>query len=114
MAIDEGSNGHGLTLHRSKPADAPFITWAGLWAEARLTWPLLTLDGLDHEDGKGYTFADYITGVWLGQPDDAEVLGRYEAESLMPELLPATYSTWHMLMEREWPNVRALAEGLLK
>lgn len=113
-----GVPGTGITYHRSKSCDAPFIAWAGCWAEARLTWGDLPYDATDDE---GCELCDHLTGVFLNQRDDdsavvveyfkelAQMMGRLWCR----ELEFATEETWHREMDRVWPVVQKVADRLL-
>jgi len=108
--------GTGITNYRSKPCDAPFVAWAGCWAEARLAWGALSYDATDDE---GYQWCDYLTGVFLDQRDDAAaVVAEYFKELAMGPLSPrelelATEETWHREMDPLWPVVQKVADRLL-
>lgn len=112
--LSRADEGHGLTLHRCKPTDGPFIAYAGPWAEARYLWPAdVPLDG---EDDDGMTFGDYVAGIFLGQPDDAAALAPDDERVLLlrahgVEVDP--YAVWHMELERAWPAVQRVAARLL-
>lgn len=114
LDLSRADDGHGLTLHRSKPADVPFIAYAGPWAEARYQWPAdVARDG---EDDDGLTFDDYVTGVLLGQPDDTAALAPHEQQ--VQQLRAAgvdvdPFAVWHMELERVWPAVQRIAARLL-
>ncbi len=110
-------HGEGLTEHRSKGCDSPFIAWAGAWAEARCQWPAgVPLDG---ETDYG-TLSDCILGVLLAQPDDLGVVQehwRAQRECALP--LPASEAVvpdeviWTLEMERVLPVVAEVAARLL-
>lgn len=112
--LSNADDGHGLTLHRCKPTDGPFIAYAGPWAEARYLWPAdVPLDG---EDEEGTTFDEHVTGVLLGQPDDAAALAAddervQQLRAFGVEVDP--YAVWHMELERVWPAVQSVAAQLL-
>ncbi len=110
-------HGTGITYHRSKSCDAPFIAWAGCWAEARLAWGTLSYDATDDE---GCQWCDYLTGVLLSQDHDSAVVVEHFkelAQMMGPlsrrELEFATEETWHREMDRVWPVVQTVAERLL-
>ncbi len=110
-------SGTGITYHRSKPCDAPFIAWAGCWAEARLAWGALSYDATDDE---GCQWCDYLTGVFLDQRDDAAVVAEHfnQLAQMLGPLSPrdlelATEKTWHREMDRVWRVVQTVAERLL-
>jgi hypothetical protein len=112
--------GAGLTVHRSHGWDHGFIAYAGVWAEARASWPLADLTGCDDD---GLTFDDYVAGVLLSQPGDAQTI--LAASRRMRELfaatgradeLPAeaaTEITWQAELEAVWPQIGDLANRLL-
>lgn len=112
--LSRADDGHGLTLHRSKRIDGPFIAYAGPWAEARYLWPAgVPLDG---EDGDGTTFGDHVAGVFLAQPDDLAALAPDDerVQRLRAFDVEADpYAVWHMELERAWPAVQVVAARLL-
>jgi len=93
--------GTGITYHRSKPCDEPFIAWAGCWAEARLAWGDLPYDATDDE---GYEWCDHLTGVFLNQPDHIPRID---------QLGPGTENCWCREVDVAWPVVQTVAERLL-
>ena len=130
--MENAHNGHATTWHRSKPVDAPFIAYAGPWAEARYQWPdAIPLDGLDDE---GLTFDDHVAGVMLQQSEDAAAVAPNDAQyrafrqsvadmSANPpphydELVRSVegsgpYDVWQRELVRAWPAIQAVAARLV-
>lgn len=100
------THGTGLTILRGKVWDQPFFTWAGCWAEARLAWGAkpVELPYLRYDNADGVDWDDTLTGVFLSQPDDAEMVGVVD---------PRTEAVWCLEMERAWPTVQTVADRLL-
>lgn len=111
-------HGEGITWHNGHTWDFAFIAYAGMWAEARLSWPRAEPTG---EDGDGLTFDDYVTGVYLTQPDDAAIVSARQDElrsyGLDPERLREAIRgdeiTWGRELEHVWPVVCQVARMLL-
>ena len=110
-------HGTGITSFHAKPFDGPFITYAGLWAEARYLWGDRPLDGVD--DGEG-EFQDFVAGAFLGQPEDAAALLAWRSTAEMGEMegaLPGahlrTEECWQRELEQVWPAVVQVARLLL-
>lgn len=105
----------GITWHRGKPTDGPFIAYAGPWAEARHSWP----EGvpLDGQDDEWLTFDDYVAGVFLHQSGDLEALRPHDEQVQQLRAqgvdVPGGYAVWDHELERVWPVVREVAGRLL-
>ena len=110
-------HGAGITSFNAKAADGPFITYAGLWAQARYLWGDRPQDGVDDE---GCEFQDYVAGAFLNQPEDAEALAVWwrtaemaEMERAMPGVNARTEECWQHELEQVWPAVAQVAHLLL-
>jgi hypothetical protein len=106
-SIHETDDG-AITNVRGKSWDMPFITFGGLWAEARYWWSLENPDApetMATMDANGIEFFDYITSVLISQPDDATALGD------TPDVLR---DVWHMELTRSWDDIIDLATTLTK
>jgi hypothetical protein len=102
----------GYTHYASKPCDSAFITYAGVWAEARAQWPLADLDA---EDDDGCTFNDYVLGAFLANIDgDAEPYRTLmDADPLPVEFQRRREQCWDQELEREWTVIQTVAQLLL-
>jgi hypothetical protein len=116
VTIDRTDEYLGHTGFRGKPCDSAFVTYAGLWAEARAQWPHPALDG---EDDDGCIFGDYVTSAFFlntdgdgadylrHRADDAALLGDHA------HLLESREDVWSYELEREWPVIQQIATRLL-
>lgn len=104
--IDWDQAGHGMTWHRSKVCDNPFIAYAGAWAEVRLEVAELNPDDLSPSVPMGS-----VDEVLHFQPDDARLLTDtyFPVEGWGWE---SKRGVWHMELEREWAVITAVAERL--
>lgn len=117
MLTDGSSLHRGITHHRSKRVDWPFIAWAGPWAQAKAAW------NADTEDERwGLEFADYLAGAFLdGGRDDAAAVAAHRLElngmgldaATARALAANTELIWAQEMEQAWPAVVAVARTLL-
>lgn len=115
VSLDEHRQGEGMTSFRASVFDQPFVVWAGPWAEARQAWGDRPLDG---EDEDGCILGDYVGGVFLSQPGDAEQY-RLALRALFDlgvpdDLTATTEGIWAREMEDAWSVVEAVAATLLR
>jgi hypothetical protein len=101
----------GYTHFSSKSCDSAFIIYGGLFAEARVKWPLADLDG---EDDDGCTFPNYVWGALSANIDgDNEAYkAALDSESAAAELAPfqpRREQVWRKELERVWPVIREVA-----
>jgi hypothetical protein len=115
VSLDEHLHGAGMTWSRALVFDQPFLIWAGPWAEARHAWGDRPLDD---EDEDGCILDDYVAGVFMSQPDDAEqyrLALRALSDLGVPDgLTAATERVWAREMEDVWTAVEAVAAALLR
>lgn len=66
------THGTGITGAHSNVIEDRFITWAGPWTEARFARH--SDPDMFDSDQEGLCFANYLSGVPLGQPSDLPIL----------------------------------------
>jgi hypothetical protein len=111
ITIQPTSNSYGLTEFNAAAMDRPFITYAGLWAEARFHWPRLTLDGVDENRR---AFNDYFCDAWkLNCDGDVEAFRRhsaYDPRDFEAKLLER--QTWRSEIVGLWDAIQGVAQLL--
>ncbi|MEY8015270.1 hypothetical protein [Mycobacterium servetii] len=108
----------GHTGFRCKPCDTAFVTYAGPWAEARVQWPLPSLDG---EDEDGASFEDYVAAAFLRNAggDGEDYRHACEADQALlgerfAELVATREQFWGFReLDEHWPAVQAVAQLLI-
>ncbi len=115
VSLNEHRHGAGITRFRALVFDQPFVVWAGPWAEARHAWGDRPFDS---EDEDGCILDDYVAGVFLAQPGDAEgyrlALRALSDLGVPDDAIATTEGIWAREMEGVWPVIEAVAAALLR
>lgn len=124
----------GMTRTQVMVWDAPFVVYAGPWAQARARWSEPTLDD---DDADGCCFEDHVFAALMENPDDFDsyrqhldhpiLVARYDHERKMAQKHPERFDNesgsfnhiaaqehlWTFELERVWPVIEQVAQALL-
>ena len=126
VTIDRTHEHLGFTGYRGTPMDAGFISYAGIWSEAKFFFEN------DQERDADSMFQDYEVAAWMTQHDDRAsvekaletfglggVLPPEAIEQIIaaaPDWLPKpeqTLDVWRHELDALWPAIEAVAADLL-